>query len=195
MKRIILASGSPRRRELLEKLGLKFKVVESKFVEHFNPSLKPHELTEMLSVEKAKEVSKRYKNAIIIAADTIVACDGKILGKPLDKRDAKSMLQFLSNKTHSIITAFTIIEGETSKIITKSEETKIFMRKISDREIDSYLQTKEPYDKAGAYAVQGKAKKFIKKIVGDFDNAVGLPTHTLVRELKKLGAYSDIIKL
>lgn len=174
---------------LLEKTGIKFEIAESNVDEILDLKLKPDKLAEKLSFEKAKAVSSKFKKAIVIAADTIVACDGKILGKPLDKRDAKSMLQFLSNKSHSIITAFTIINGNLNEKITKSEETKIFMRAISDQEIDSYLQTKEPYDKAGAYAIQGEARKFIEKIEGDFDNAVGLPTHALIRELKKLGAF------
>ena len=185
MKTIILASKSPRRKALLEKAGIKFKVVESKVREHFDPILKPNGIAKKLSLEKAKEVYRNHKKSIIIAADTLVTCNGKILGKPKDKEDAKKMLKFLSGKIHSIITGFTIIDG--NKIITRSEETKIYMRKISNQEIDSYLQAKESYDKAGAYAIQEKGSMFIKKIEGDFDNAVGLPVNSLVLELKKLG--------
>lgn len=187
MRRIILASASPRRKRLLEKAGIKFKVVESKLDERFYSKLKPHDLAKKLSLEKAKAVYRKYKQSIIIAADTLVVCSGKILGKPKDKADAKKMLEFLNEKVHSIITGFTIIDG--SKVITKSEETKVYMRKISENEINSYLETKEPFDKAGAYAIQGEARKFIEKTEGDFDNAVGLPVQSLVRELKKLGAF------
>lgn len=191
MRKIILASASPRRKRLLEKAGIKFKVVESKLDEYFYSKLKPHDLAKKLSLEKAKAVCERNqpvggKQSVIIAADTLVVCGGKILGKPKDKADAKKMLEFLNEKVHSIITGFTIIDG--SKVVTKSEETKVYMRKISENEINSYLETKEPFDKAGAYAIQGKARKFIEKIEGDFDNAVGLPVQSLVRELKKLGA-------
>lgn len=185
MKSIILASKSPRRKELLRKIGLKFKIIESEYEEIVDPKLTPHELVEKFSLEKAKAVFKNDKDSIIIAADTIVACDGKILGKPKDRADAKRMLEFLSGKTHLIITAFTIISG--NNVITKSEKTKVNMRKISEREIDSYLETKEPYDKAGAYAIQEEGSKFIQGIDGDFDNAVGLPILTLVQELKKMG--------
>lgn len=187
MKLIILASGSPRRKEILEKAGIKFKVVESYYKEAFDPKLTPHEIAQKLSLGKAKAVFKNYKDSIIIAADTIVVCNTKILGKPKDQKDAKKMLKFLSNKTHLIITGFTIINASIKKIITKSEETKVWMRKISISEIDSYIKTKEPFDKAGAYAIQGKAQKFIEKVEGDILNAIGLPLDNLMKELKKLG--------
>lgn len=187
MKTIILASKSSRRKALLEKAGIKFKVVKSGLEEHFNSKLTPYMLAKKLSLEKAKEVFKKYGNCIIIAADTLIVCDGNIFGKPVGKEDAKKMLEFLSGKIHSIITGFTIMDGD--NVITKSEETKIHMRKINEKEINAYLETKEPYDKAGAYAIQGEAQKFIRKIEGDFDNAVGLPINSLLKELKKLGAF------
>lgn len=187
MKNIILASKSPRRKELLRKIGLKFKVVESNYEEIIDFSLTPHELVEKFSLEKAKAVFKNYEDSIIIAADTIVVCDGKIFGKPKNKEHATFMLNFLSNKTHFVITAFTIIGGNSKKIITKSEKTKIKMKKISRFDLDSYVNTKEPMDKAGAYAIQGEAKKFIEKIDGDLLNAIGLPLDSLTTELKKLG--------
>lgn len=166
VKQIVLASGSPRRKELLEKTDLKFIVVKSEFKEYFNDKLTPRELAEALSFEKAKAVGKNYKDSIIIAADTLVSIEGKIFGKPKNREDAKTMLKFLSGKVHLIITGFTIIDGD--KIITKSEQTKINMRKITENEINSYLKTSESYDKAGAYAIQGEARKFIEKIEGLF---------------------------
>lgn len=187
VKQIILASESPRRKEILEKAGLKFKVVKSNYKEYLDPKLKPHELVQKLSLEKAKAVFKKYKNCIIIAADTFVVCNNKILGKPKDEKDAKQMLSWLSGKTHLIITGFTIIDGNLDKIITKSQVSKIYMRKISSAEIDSYIKTGEPYGKAGGYAIQGIGSIFIKKINGDFFNAVGLPIYALARMLKKLG--------
>lgn len=187
MKTIILASKSPRRKELLKKIGLKFKVAQSNFKEYEDIKLKPGELAKQLSLEKAKAVFANYKNSIIIAADTIVVCQNRILGKPKDKSGARKMLEFLSDKTHSVITGFTIIDGETNRIITKSVETKVYFRKISRQEIYSYLETKEPYDKAGAYAIQEKGSIFIKKVEGDYLNAVGLPIFSVARELKKLG--------
>jgi len=187
MKTIILASSSPRRKEILKKAGVKFKVVKSSFEEYVDPKLTPHELAKKLSLEKAKAVYRNYKDSIIIAADTIVACDGKILGKPRDEKEAFEMLAFLSNKSHLIITSFTIISSDLKKPITKSEQTKVYMRKIAKKEIESYIKTGEPIDKAGAYAIQGIAKKFIKKVKGDFSNAVGLPIYAISQELKKLG--------
>jgi septum formation protein len=187
IKSIILASKSPRRKDLLKKAGIKFKIVESKFDEQIDPKLNPKEQVKKLSLEKAKAVYDRFKKSIIIAADTLVVCEGIILEKPKDKEDARKMLEFLSGKIHSLITGFTIIDGET--IVTKSEETKITMRGISKHEIDNYIMTKEPFDKAGGYAIQGEAAKFITKIDGDLSNAVGLPIDSLLRELKKLGAF------
>ncbi len=187
MKQIILASNSPRRKEILEKRGLKFEVVKSNFKEYVNYKLTPHALVKKLSLGKAKAVFKKHKNSIIIAADTIVVCGKKILNKPKDYKEAFEMLEFLSNKSHSIITGFTIITKDLNKPITKSEETKVWMRKIEKIEIDSYVKTKEPFDKAGGYAIQGIAKKFIEKVEGDMLNAIGLPLDSVMNELKKLG--------
>jgi septum formation protein len=187
-KSIILASASPRRKKLLEKAGIKFDVVESEFEEYIDPKLKPHELVKMLSLGKAKAVYNKHKESIIIAADTLVAYGNIILGKPKDKDDARKMLELLSGKTHSLITGFTIIDGP-DKIITKSEETKITMSEIDKKETEKYLNTKEPYDKAGGYATQGWAKKFISKIDGDESSAIGLPVTLLLQELKILGAF------
>jgi septum formation protein len=188
VKTIILASASPRRKKLLEEAGVKFTIVESEFEEYIDPKLKPHELVEKLSLGKAKAVYNKHKESIIIAADTLVAYESVILGKPKDKDDAREMLMLLSGKTHSLITGFTIIGGK-NKIITKSKETKITMREIDKKETEKYLNTKEPYDKAGGYATQGWAKKFITKIDGDESSAIGLPVTLLLQELKKLGAF------
>jgi len=190
MEQIILASTSPRRKALLKKAGIKFQVVDSGLKEYLDPKLKPHALVEKLSSQKAKAVYEKFKDKIIIAADTLVAYDGKILGKPKDREDARKMLEFLSGKTHLIITGLTIINPKTQKITIKSEETKITMREITKEEIDSYLKTKEPFDKAGAYAIQGIAKKFITKIDGDLPNAIGLPVNTILKELRKLSNES-----
>lgn len=186
VKQIILASESPRRKEILEKTGLKFKVVKSNFKEYVDPKLTPHELVKKLSLEKAKAVFENHKDSIIIAADTLVICKGIILGKPKNRKDAKRMLQFLSHKSHLIITGFAIISSNLKRPITRSEVSKVYMRKISKADIDSYVKTQEPFDKAGAYAIQGKAKKFIKKIDGDMFSAIGLPLNSLMKELKKL---------
>ncbi|MBI2613340.1 MAG: septum formation inhibitor Maf [Candidatus Levybacteria bacterium] len=187
MKKIILASESPRRKEILKKAGLKFKIVKSNFEEYVNSDLKPANLVKKLSLEKATAVYENHEDSIIIAADTVVVCRGKILGKPKNNQDAKDMLEFLSNKSHLIITGFAIISSDLKKPITKSEQTKVYMRKITKKEIESYVKTGEPKDKAGAYAIQGIAKKFIKIVEGDFSNAVGLPIQSVLKELKKMG--------
>lgn len=185
MKQIILASSSPRRKALLEQAGLKFTIYPSDFEEVIDKKLTPTELAEKLSLEKAKTVYHKFPNSTVIAADTFVFCQKKILGKPKDKKNAKEMLHFLSDKSHEIITGFTIIDGE--KIITKSEKTFVKMKLISDKEMDEYISTDEPFGKAGAYAIQGLAKKFIAKIEGDLSNAIGLPVNLVLQELKKLG--------
>lgn len=187
MKQIILASGSPRRKELLKKIGLKFSVVKSEFKEEIDSNLSPHDLAKKLSLGKARKVAKKYKNAIIIAADTFVVLDDKIIGKPKDEKDVRKTLNILSNRSHLIITGFTIIDSEINKIVSKSQETRVFMRKITNREIDSYIKTKEPFGKAGSYAIQEKGSVFIEKIEGDYFNAVGLPIYALVKELKNFG--------
>lgn len=185
MKKIILASASPRRKALLEQTGLKFIVCPSNYREIIDETLPPQKLVEKFALEKAKDVFNKHKNSVIISADTVVSCGGKILGKPRDKAEAKEMLEFLSGKAHSIVTGFTIIFGE--NIITKSEETKIFMKHLSPQDISDYITTREPMDKAGAYAIQEKGNALIEKIEGDFDSAIGLPVKILLKELENFG--------
>lgn len=187
MKKIILASQSPRRKALLKQIGLDFEVIVSSFEEKIDKNLKPGELAEKFSLEKAKDVAKRQKNAIIIAADTFVVLGNEILGKPKTKELAKKMLEKLSGKAHLVITGFTIIDTKSGKTVTKSVESKLFMKKLTKEEIDTYVNTGEPLDKAGAYAVQEKGGLFIKKIEGDFFNVVGLPIFAVTWELKKFG--------
>lgn len=187
MKTIILASASPRRKELLKKIGLEFKVDISRYREDATLELSPKKLAEFLSLQKAKDVAKRHKNAIIVSADTLVVLKNEILGKPRTAIEAKKMLGKLSGKTHLVITGFTIIDTKTNRTVTKSVETKVYFRKLTVKEIDDYVATKEPLDKAGAYGIQEKARAFVEKIEGDFFNVVGLPIKSLIRELKKFG--------
>jgi septum formation protein len=187
IRTIILASGSPRRREILEKTGLKFKVDKSNYKEKLNPGLKPHDLARFLSSEKARHVAYRYRNALVIAADTIVVLKGRLFGKPRNKEQAREMLKILSGKAHSVITGFTIIDTATKKELTTSVESKVFFKRLSVNEIEAYIRSGEPLDKAGAYAVQGLGAVLIKRIEGDFFNVMGLPSHALTRSLKKFG--------
>ena len=187
IRTIILASGSSRRREILEKTGLKFKVDKSNYKEKLDPGLKPHDLARFLSSEKARHVAHRYRNALVIAADTIVVLKGRFFGKPRNKEQAKEMLNILSGKAHSVITGFTIIDTATKKELTTSVESKVFFKRLSVNEIEAYIRSGEPLDKAGAYAVQGLGAVLIKRIEGDFFNVMGLPLHALTRSLKKFG--------
>jgi septum formation protein len=187
MKTIILASASPRRKEILEKTGLKFRVDESDYEEKIVPGLKPHELAVLFSCKKARAVARRYRDALIIAADTIVVLKGKLFGKPRDAEDASKMLKALSGKSHYVITGFTIIDTGIKKELSRSIETKVFFKRLSAVEIEAYIRSGEPLDKAGAYGIQGLGAVIVKKIEGDFFNVVGLPLNAVVGSLKKFG--------
>ncbi|MBM4135555.1 MAG: septum formation inhibitor Maf [Nitrospira sp.] len=187
MKTIILASASPRRKEILKKTGLKFKVDKSDYEEKVDPGLKPHELTRFLSREKARHVARRYRNALVIAADTIVVFRGRLFGKPRNEEQAKEMLKALSGEAHSVITGFTIIDTAGKKEISRSVESKVFFKRLSTDEIETYIRSGEPLDKAGAYGVQGLGAVIVKRIEGDFFNVMGLPLNALTESLKKFG--------
>lgn len=187
MKKIILASNSPRRKDLLKQIGLEFEIDPSNYEEDMTLKMNPSKLAEHLSLGKAEDVAKRHKDAIVISADTIVAIGGEVFGKPKTEERSKYMLQKLSGKAHSVITGFTIIDTETNKQISKSVETKVYFKNISEEETDAYIATGEPLDKGGGYAIQGLAALFIEKIEGDYFNIVGLPIGAIVEELKNFG--------
>lgn len=191
-KKIILASKSPRRKELLKTVGLKFKVKNSEFSESSINAASPSEHAEILSKSKAKQAALKYKNALIIAADTIVDLEGEIIGKPKGEDNAKEILRKLSGKTHSVITSFTITDAVFNKSSTRSVESKVTLKSLTDEEIEAYVKTKEPLDKAGAYGIQGKGGVFIESVEGDYFNVVGLPIFALCEELRRFGI--DIIK-
>ncbi len=186
MKKIILASGSPRRKELLTAAGIKFDIDVSDYEEDMTLDLSPHELAKYLSKGKASTVAERHKDAVIVAADTFVVLKGEILGKPHTKEKAKEMLKKLSGQTHSIVTGFTIIDTATGKTISEAHESKLYFREILLEEINEYVASGEPLDKAGAYAVQGGGGKFVEKIEGDYSNIIGIPMKAF---LEKLRAY------
>ena len=187
MKTIVLASSSPRRKEILEKSGLSFVIDPSSFEEDMNQNLGSAELVKVLSLGKAKDVAKRHKNAIVIGADSIICLNRKVLGKPHTKGEAIRMLSELSGSIHSAITGFTMIDTDSGKTFTDSVETKIYFRKLTEEEIEKYVETGEPLDKAGAYAIQGKGAMFVKKIEGDYFNILGLPLNDVIRALKRFG--------
>jgi septum formation protein len=185
MRQIILASTSPRRKEILSKTGLKFKTIKSAYQENMNLKLKPKELAKFLSYGKARAVSQKYKNSLIVAADTFVAFKNEVMGKPRNSEEALKMLEKISGKSVSIITGFTILDASSSKKISRTVETKIYFKKFTKDEIKNYILTKEPLDKAGAFAIQGIGAIFIKRIEGDFLGAMGLPLFDLSESLKK----------
>lgn len=189
MKKIILASESPRRQEILKLTGLKFSVCASAYEEDLNLPLRPRELARYLSRKKAEAVSNKYKDTIIIAADTFIVFKNKLLGKPHNEQDAERMLMTLNGQAHSVITGFTIMDTGNNKIISRSVETKVYFKKLTREDISAYVRSKEPLDKAGAYAVQGLGAVFIEKIEGDFFNVMGLPLFALTGSLKKFGIY------
>lgn len=187
MRKIILASASPRRKELLRLTGLEFEVDPADHAEDINLKLSPHELARFLSLEKAKSVAGKYGDAIIIAADTFVVIGGKILGKPHSQDAAKRMLGLLEGRTHSVITGFTVLDTGSGKKLSRSVETRVTFRKLKEKEIDAYVKTKEPLDKAGAYAIQGLGSVLIKRIEGDYFNVIGLPLCALAESLTEFG--------
>jgi septum formation protein len=184
---LILASASPRRRELLEKIGLTFQVDPSDYPEDLNSNVSPEELVKSISLGKAQAVAPKYPDAIIIAADTVGVLNGKILGKPHSAEQARAMLQSMSGKSHQVITGLTVIDTINHKYITRVIESQVYFKKLSQSEIDSYVKTGEPLDKAGAYAIQGLGSIIVEKIVGDYYNVMGLPLNVLAESLKELG--------
>ncbi len=187
MKKIILASASPRRKEVLSKLKLPFEVQEGSYEEDLALDMLPGQLAEFLSAGKAKAVAEKNQNAVIIAADTFIVFEHHRLGKPKTPERAKEMLEMLSGKQHEIVTGVTIIDTETNKVRSFNEATKVFMARLSPETIDAYIRTGEPLDKAGAYALQEIGALLIEKIEGDFFNAMGLPLRRLASELKAFG--------
>lgn len=190
--RLILASASPRRREILAQVGAEFEVIPAKG-EELLTSTEPKEAVLELSCQKAEETAGRLSgdagNIVVLGADTIVSLDGAILGKPKDKKDAVRMLGLLNGREHSVFTGVTMIVRGDSKeqMISFYEETRVFMYPMTKEQIQAYTETGEPLDKAGAYGIQGKCAVYIEKIVGDYYNVVGLPVAAIYQNLEKSG--------
>lgn len=184
---LVLASGSPRRRELLAVLGVPFIVRESNVPEVFSPTLTPAENAMSLARQKAEAVARELSyDAAVIGADTIVVLEGEIFGKPQDAEDARRMLRFLSGKTHEVITGLCVTDGQRQTLMAY-ERTEVTFADLSENEITAYLATGEPLDKAGAYGIQGPAAAFISRICGCYFNVVGLPLYRLTRMLRAFG--------
>lgn len=195
MVRVILASGSPRRKELLEQVGVSFEISVADGEEIISKKL-PWEIVEELSLQKATEVAGRYEakqeiteQTVVIGADTIVAYGEEIMGKPKNEEMAKKMLQKLQDGSHQVYTGVTLIimTAGNRQVVTFHEKTDVEMYPMSEKQIDAYVATKEPMDKAGSYAIQGKCAAYIKGICGDYNNVVGLPVARLMQEIFKLG--------
>lgn len=188
MNNIVLASASPRRKELLSQLGLSFEVIPGEAEETFLPSLSIEENIVKLALNKAKALTDSVGvEKIIIGADTVVCLDSKVLGKPKCESDAFSMLKALSGRIHYVYTGFALIRKDDVKEITGYEKTKVSFYDISDDDINAYIRTGEPLDKAGAYGIQGIGSVFVKGISGDYNNVVGLPLASVAQALKEFG--------
>lgn len=195
MVKFVLASGSPRRKELLEQIGMQFEI-SSAHGEEIITKEQPWEIVEELSMQKATEVADRYEaehavqeNTVVIGADTIVAYGAEIMGKPKSRQHAIEMLSELQGRVHQVYTGVTLIimTGKDRKLICFHEKTEVEMYPMTQAQIEAYVSTGEPLDKAGAYAIQGKCAAYIKGICGEYNNVVGLPIARLSQELSKAG--------
>jgi septum formation protein len=186
--KLILASSSPRRAEILANAGLPFSVLSSAVDESPYPGETPAGLVQRLANAKADLVTARAVGpSIVLGADTVVVLDDKILGKPRSTEEARHMLQQLSGRTHSVLTGVALVRLPDGERREFTESTLVHFRQISEEELSSYLATEEPYDKAGAYAIQGQAGRYIPRIEGCYFNVVGLPLSRILTELKTLG--------
>ena len=171
--RLILASGSPRRRELLTKMGYTFEIIKPDVDEHVKGLAR--DVVRVLSQRKAEAAARDVHNGVIIASDTLVSLDGAALGKPEDEADARRMLHMLSGRTHEVFTGVTIIDTDHDRAQTRVVRTGVQFRNLTDAEIDQYISTGEPMDKAGAYAIQGGAGAFVEAYDGSYENVIGFP--------------------
>lgn len=186
-KKIILASSSPRRRELLQNLGLEFQIHPSGTDETFNDGLKPGEIVELLAERKAKDVARSYSQGLVIGSDTIVVVNDKVLGKPKDHQEAFEMLSSLQGGLHQVYSGLAVIDAGSQECKKGHVKTDVVMRAVSDQEIHDYILTGEPMDKAGSYAIQGLGSIFITGIQGDYFSVVGLPVQLLADYLDQYG--------
>jgi len=184
--KVILASASPRRRQLLGAAGISFEVIESFVPEQHEPGEPARDYALRMAREKAGAVSSRFPEAIVIGADTIVMCETQILEKPAHPGDARRMLEMLSGRVHTVVTAFALARGG-SILESSPVESRVTFRKLGEAEIDDYIATEEPFDKAGAYGIQGVGGGFISHVEGSRDNVMGLPTERVVAALARWG--------
>ena len=182
-KRLILASGSPRRRELLAKMGYAFEVCAPDVDEHVTGHARDIVFT--LAQRKARAAAEHFQEGVVIASDTLVSLDGAPLGKPADAADARAMLKALSDREHEVFTGVCVLDAATGQSETRAVRTGVTFRALTDAEIDAYISTGEPMDKAGAYAIQGGAGAFVSRLDGELENVIGFP----VVEVKEMLAH------
>ena len=186
----ILASASPRRRELFQSIGLKFKIIPAHVNENYLAGESPRQHVKRLSIDKAMVIARKYPEAWVLGADTIVVIDGLILGKPKNESQARKMLRKLSGREHKVFTGFSIAHVAAKIYQTKVIQSAVQFKTISPKEMDWYVSCDEPYDKAGGYAVQGKGAYFIQSIRGSYTNVIGLPLCEVLETLKKMGTIN-----
>jgi septum formation protein len=184
---IILASSSPRRRELLHTLGMPFTVMTSDVDETVSPALPPAEVVEQLSLRKAREVAGKVNAGVVIGSDTVVVLDGKILGKPASAADAFAMLSALQGREHTVYSGVAMIDAESMRTEVAHSSTDVKIRSLTASEINAYIATGEPMDKAGSYAIQGIGATIVERIVGDYFTVVGLPLNLTAQMLTRFG--------
>ena len=186
MKKIILASGSPRRRQILAEMGLTFEIIKSPFVEEFDHSHFSYQEIERLAFGKARAVANNInEDCLVIGADTVVVLDDKVLGKPKDFNEAKLMLETLSGKRHFVVTSICVIDTKTNTTKIDSTTSYVEFNKLSDEIITSYINDFKPYDKAGSYGIQELPSGFAKNVDGSFDNIIGLSSDSLSKLLQE----------
>lgn len=184
MSSIILASKSPRRQELIKLITEEYICIPSNAPEIVPENTKPENVAEILASLKANDIYRKNQDNIVIGCDTVVICNNQVLGKPENQQKARAMLKMLSGNKHKVITGCSVIKDNREHIFKCVTEVEFY--KLSDEEIDSYVASGEPFDKAGAYGIQGKGSLFVKGISGDYYNVVGLPVSMLARKLKEI---------
>ncbi|WP_017726728.1 Maf family protein [Halalkalibacterium ligniniphilum] len=185
MKPFILASGSPRRKQLLEQVHYTFQVVTSSIDEQIDPTLTPEQTVQQLALQKAKDIAIQYPDAVVLGADTVVAYEDHILGKPSEQMEAKEMLSMLAGKAHNVFTGVALVFNQ--EFETFAERTSVQFWPLTEEEINAYVESGEPFDKAGSYGIQGFGSYLVKEIKGDYFNVVGLPLARTMRALEKFG--------
>ena len=195
MSQIILASQSPRRKELLTQMGVEFEVMPSNFEEHLDNSRTPEEVAKELALGKARTIAERYPEAIVIGSDTIVTIEGKQLEKPTDAADAKYLLELLAGKVNYVTTGLAVLCLAQDFTACVADTVKVYFKPYDEAVVDAYIATGDPMDKAGAYGIQSGAAPLISRISGRGDTAIGLPTKLLADILSQLGVSSKRVDL